>query len=82
MTRIEPAHTVSAGIRWGAVSEYFVPLYEEQSARIEAQYSISEWYALDPMERAMVIAVRRIGNAMSNLQMDAEMKAARRKGKK
>lgn len=40
------------------------------------------WYELDPMERAMVIAIRRIGNAMTNLQMEAEMKAAKAKAKK
>lgn len=82
MTRIEPVNTVSAGIRWGAVSDQFVPLYEEHAARIEAHYSIDAWYALDMMERAIVIAIRRIGNAMTNLQMEAEMKAVKQKAKK
>lgn len=40
------------------------------------------WYALDPMERAIVVAIRRIGNAMTNLQMEAEIKAAKQKAKK
>ncbi len=82
VTKIEPANTVSAGIRWGAISGEFVPLYEEQVARIEAHYTMDAWYALDPLERAMVIAVRRIGNAMQNLQMEAEIKAAKGKGRK
>jgi len=64
------------------VSKEFVPLYEEQIARIETHYNMDEWYALDPLERAMIIAVRRIGNATTNLQMEAEMKAAKTKAKK
>ena len=64
------------------MSQDFVPLYEEHSARIEAHYGIKDWYELDPMERAVIIAVRRIGNAMTNLQMEAEMKAAKMKARK
>lgn len=82
VTRIEPDHAVSAGIRWGSIADDMVPLFEEHAARIAANYSLAEWMALEPLERAMVIAVRRIENAMHALQTEAEIKDAKRKGAK
>lgn len=55
-----------------------VPIYEEQSARIEKGYTVAQWLALEPMERAIVIAVRRTENAAKNLQSEAESKKMKR----
>ena len=52
-----------------------VPIFEEHLTRSEKKYTLAEWYALDPMDRAMIIAIRRIDNASKNHQAQAEIKA-------
>jgi len=52
-----------------------VPIFEEHMAREEKKLTMKEWYALEPMERAIIIAVRRISNAAKNHQAEAEIKA-------
>lgn len=58
-----------------------VPLFEEQIARLERGYTVEAWLSLDPMERAMVVAVRRIDNATKSIQAEAEIKQANKKRK-
>ena len=82
VTHIELDNAVSAGIRWGSLGDDMVPLFEEHLARIGARYSIQQWMELDPMEKAMIVAVRRTDNAMRNLQAEAEIKASKPKGAK
>lgn len=78
VTRAELTHNVSAGIRWGALGADMVPIFEETSVRLERGYSIEIWSNLDPMERALMIAQRRIDIAVKNLQAEAEMRDAKR----
>lgn len=59
-----------------------VPLFEEHLAREEKNIRLDDWYGMDKTERAIVIAVRRIGNAAKNHQAEAEIRAADRKSKK
>lgn len=61
------------------IGDGMVPTFEEQIARLERNYSVEDWLRLDGMEKAMIIAVRRIDIAMKNLQTEAEIKAANRK---
>lgn len=82
VTRFELDNAVSAGVTWGSLGADMVPLFEEHSARLERGYTIDQWYALDAMERAMVVAHRRIDIASKNLQADAEIRDAKRKAKK
>jgi hypothetical protein len=82
ITRIELDNGVSAGIRWKSLGADMVPLFEEYLAREEKGIDMKAWYDMEPMERAIVIAVRRIGNAAKNHQAEAEIKAADRKTKK
>lgn len=77
VTRFEAEYAVSAGIMWGAIGEGMVPLYEEHAARIESGYTIEQWYGVDRMERALVVAMRRIDIAQKNLQSDAEIRKAK-----
>lgn len=58
-----------------------VPSFEEHIARLERGISVKDWYALEPTERAMVVAVRRLDNAMKNHQAEAEIKHAKRNAK-
>ena len=79
VTRIELNNTVSAGIRWGSLGNDMVPMFEEQYERITRRYTLEQWAELDPLEKAMMIAVRRIENAMKNLQAEAEAKKVKSK---
>lgn len=81
MTHIELDDAVSAGIKWGSIGIGMVPMFEENSARLERGYTLEAWSQLDSMEKAMIIAIRRIGNSMSNLQTEAEIRASKRKTK-
>lgn len=59
-----------------------VPIFEEQSTRLERGFSIQSWLELDPIERAMIIAIRRIENSMKNLQAEAEISASKKGAKR
>ena len=72
VTKIEIENQVHAGIRWRSLDAGMVPIFEEHSARLERGYTMSAWYALDPMERAVVIAQRRLENASRNIHNDAQ----------
>jgi hypothetical protein len=78
ITRVELDNAVSAGIYWQRLGEGFVPIYEEQLSRLERNISMEAWYRMEPMERAMVIAVRRIENASKGHQSEAESAAIKR----
>lgn len=82
ITRVELDNYISAGVRWGSLDADMVPIFEEHAARLEKNYKLSEWYELDRMERAMIIAVRRIDIAAKNLQTEAEIKKAQQDAKK
>ena len=81
MTRVELDNAISAGIQWGSIGAGMVPTFEENSARLERNYTLEAWSKLDGMEKAMIVAIRRIGNAMQNLQTEAEIRASKRKMK-
>lgn len=82
VTRFESENAISAGVMWGSLGNGFVPLFEEHSARMERNYTIAQWYELDRMERALVVAMRRIDIATKNLQSDAEIRKAKQDAKK
>ncbi len=82
ITRVEIERRVDAGIIWRSIGEGMVPIFEEHAARSERGYSVEKWYALEPMERAMIIAIRRIDNAMKNHYSEAEAKQAKREAKR
>ena len=82
ITRIELENYINAGVRWGALDVDMVPIFEEHAARLEKNYKLIEWYELDRMERAMIIAVRRIDIAAKNQQTEAEIKKAQMDAKK
>lgn len=79
VTKAELTHSVATGIRWGALGTGMVPVFEETSARIEKHLTLGQWAALDPMEKALIIAQRRIDNAIRNIQNEAEMRAAKKR---
>lgn len=75
-------HGVSAGINLRSLGAGLVPIFEEHEARVEANKEMDEWYALPPMERAFIVAQRRIRIAMKNLQAEAEIDKSIRETRK
>ncbi len=59
-----------------------VPVYEEHTARIERGISIADWLEMDETEKALIIARRRVGIQMQNLQTDAEIRKAKQESRK
>ena len=56
----------------------YVPIFEEHSARLDAGVRIAEWEGMDGWEKALVVAQRRMKNALENIQSEAQIEAARR----
>lgn len=82
VTRVELDNAVSAGISWGQIGAEMVPIFEEQIARVERNYTLEQWAKLPRMEKALIIAIRRVDNASKNLQAEAEIAKAKRDAKK
>ena len=81
VTRLE-TDGVSAGIRWGALGVEMVPIFEETTVRIDQRYTTGEWAQLDPMEKAIMVAQKRISNAIQNIQSEAEMRRMKHQQRK
>lgn len=82
VTRIEIENGVSAGIFLRRIADDMVPIYEEHITRLERNISIADWYDMPETERALVIALRRVENALKNHQADAEIRQAKREAAK
>ena len=52
------------------------------SVRIEQRYTTEEWARLDSMEKAIMIAQKRISNAIQNIQSEAEMRKMKQEQRK
>lgn len=55
-----------------------VPVHEEHEARLERGIGLTEWSQMPLMEKAMIVANRRIRNAIANIQTDTEIRRAKR----
>jgi len=71
----------ATGLQWGALGAGMVPTFEEQAARLDKNMTLEQWGALDPMERALLIAQRRIDAAIRAVQEEAAARQAKRKAK-
>jgi hypothetical protein len=81
LTSVELENSVSANIRWRSLGVDMVPIFEEHSVRLERNYDMESWYALSGMERAIMVAQRRIDNAMKNHQTEAEARQMKKSQK-
>lgn len=62
-----------------------VPIFEEHSARVEANYTIPGWYRLTPYARAMEVAhyrLRKLIDAHASMKQEQEAAKESRKGKR
>jgi predicted GTPase len=65
-------------VRLQTIGIDMVPLQEEHEARLERNIRLADWGAMDVMEKALIIASRRIQTAIRNLNTEAEIKQAER----
>jgi len=82
ISRVELNDQVNAGIRWRSIATDMVPIFEEQTVRLERGYTIERWYALDEMERAIMIAQKRIENISKGHQNEAEQEHAKQQARR
>ena len=80
VTQIELKYGVSAGISVKMLAG-LIPLYEEHEARLERNIRIDDWLDMSEMEKALVIASRRVRIAMRNLQEEAQIEQSKRKAR-
>lgn len=59
-----------------------VPVHEEHEARLERGISLEVWGTMPYMEKALLIANRRVRNAIANISTEAEIKQAERKARR
>lgn len=74
VTRVDPEETVHTGVQMHSF-QYLVPFYEEHAVRQGLGYTLDQWLALDHMERAIEVAVRRIRIASEAHEADAQNRA-------
>lgn len=82
VTQVELTHGISAGIRLRVQVPGMVPIDEEHEARLERGIGLETWSSIDVMEKALIIAIRRVRIAKQNLQAEAEIEKARRNANK
>jgi hypothetical protein len=81
VTKAQLDNGPATGLQWGALGVGMIPIFEEQAARLERNLTLEQWAALDSMERALLIAQRRIDAAIRAVQEEAAMRQAKRKAK-
>lgn len=86
VTELELDHAVYSGVQQKAAGADLVTLQEEHEARLDRGIGLEAWGAMDVLEKALLIAVRRNRNAIANQQAEAEIKKSiaesKRRGKK
>lgn len=82
VTEVELEYGVSAGIYLRSLSKDTIPPYYEHSARMKAGKSLSEWESMSRWEKALVVAIVQIDNAVEGHQAEAEIKHAKANAKK
>ena len=73
---------MSAGVRLRSYGAGMVPLYEEHTARLEHKIGLEEWSDMPEMERALIVASRRVRIAIHNLQEEAQIRQSEREAKR
>ena len=73
---------MNAGVKLRAYGTGMVPLYEEHQARLERGIGLDAWNEMAEMEKALIVASRRIKMAIHNLQEEAQIKKSERDAKR
>ena len=78
VSHIELEHGVNAGVSLRIYGSKMIPLYEEHAARLERGIGLQAWGEMEEMEKALIVAARRIRIAIRNLQEEAQIKESER----
>lgn len=73
---------MNAGVKLKAYANGLVPIYEEHTARLERGIGLEAWSEMEEMEKALIVAGRRVRVAMHNLQEEAQIKQSERDAKR
>lgn len=82
VTEIEPEHGIYTGIHLQQIGLDVVPVHEEHEARLERGISLADWGRMETMEKALLIASRRIRMAVQNINTDAEINKMEQESKR
>ena len=82
VTEVELEHGLHTGITLKRLGFGLVPLYEEHSTRVEYKFTMEDWDKLPPIEKAFMVAVRRIERSCDNIQAEASIRESKRNMKK
>lgn len=74
---IAPENGIHTGVLWRSYGNGLVPIYEEHSARLSKNISLDTWMAMTGIERAFIVAMARIQNALENQRNEAEVQKAK-----
>jgi hypothetical protein len=69
---------INAGVSLRVYGGSMIPLYEEHEARLEHGIGLQAWGEMEEMEKALIVAARRIRIAIHNLQEEAQIKESER----
>jgi len=73
---------VSAGVRLRSYGVDMVPLYEEHTARLEHKIGLEAWSEMAELDKALIVASRRVRIAIHNLQEEAQIRHSEREAKR
>lgn len=82
VTKIELTNGINSGVRLNVLAHGLVPIFEEHEARLERNISIESWCNMHHIEKALIIANRRIRVATKNIQAEAEIEKMKQDSKK
>lgn len=82
VSQAELPHGINPGIYLRRLNKNTIPLQEEHESRLERSISLDAWAQMDRMEKALVVASRRIRIAMKNLQAEEEIAKQERDARK
>jgi len=80
--RVALHETVKTGISYDGGVPGCVPFFEEHDARHAAGYTLKEWRALEPDERALEVAYLRMKRYIDLHSNEAVQRDAKRKAKR
>jgi hypothetical protein len=80
--QVQPKYTLPTAVTYGMIHPDLVAPFEEQSTRLDAGYTLPEWQALAPEDRAREVALRRLRTQISMLQNAEQQDYAKRRRKK
>lgn len=80
--KVTPRYTIATAVTYGMRHPDLVAPFEEHSTRLDAGYTLPEWQALAPEDRAREVALRRLRNQIAMLQNAEQQDYAKRKRKR